>query len=130
MCFDVTGALLPGGKRRKAIIAHMGRGVGRVVFTKKGGIAGNVGHQALLLQKATAFKLTRLKANAAYDADERPFALPCGPILAIAMALLHKSAADRTSPFPGQIYPATSVMGVPSAVKPLSTATRTWNSAT
>ena len=45
-------------------------------------------------------------------------------------ALLHKSAADRTSPFPGQIYPATSVMGVPSAVKPLSTATRTWNSAT
>ena len=46
------------------------------------------------------------------------------------VALLHKSAADRTSPFPGQIYPATSVMGVPSAVKPLSTATRTWNSAT
>ena len=45
-------------------------------------------------------------------------------------ALLHKSAADLTSPFPGQIYPATSVMGVPSAVKPLSTATRTWNSAT
>ena len=43
---------------------------------------------------------------------------------------MHKSAADRTSPFPGQIYPATSVMGVPSAVKPLSTATRTWNSAT
>ena len=48
----------------------------------------------------------------------------------VSMALLHKSAADRTSPFPGQIYPATSVMGVPSAVKPLSTATRTWNSAT
>lgn len=45
-------------------------------------------------------------------------------------ALLQKSAADRTSPFPGQIYPAISVTGVPSAVKPLSTATRTWNSAT
>ena len=46
------------------------------------------------------------------------------------VALLHKSAADRTSPFPGQTYPATSVMGVPRAVKPLRTATRIWNSAT
>ena len=45
-------------------------------------------------------------------------------------ALLHKSAEGRTSPFPGQTYPATSVMGVPSAVKPFRTATRTWNSAT
>ena len=45
-------------------------------------------------------------------------------------ALLHKSAVDRMSPFPGQTYPVTSVMGVPSAVKPLSTATLTWNSAT
>ena len=44
--------------------------------------------------------------------------------------LLHKSAAEWTSPFPGQSYPATSVMGVPSAVNPFSTATRTWNSAT
>ena len=43
---------------------------------------------------------------------------------------MHKSGDGRSSPFPGQIYPATSVMGVPSAVKPLSTATRTWNSAT
>jgi cytochrome c peroxidase len=33
-------------------------------------------------------------------------------------------------PFPGQSYPTTSVMGVPSAVKPFRTATRTWNSAT
>ena len=45
-------------------------------------------------------------------------------------ALLHKSADGRTSPFPGQTYPATSVMGVPSAVNPFRTATRTWNSAT
>jgi hypothetical protein len=45
-------------------------------------------------------------------------------------ALLHKSCDGRASPFPGQTYPATSVMGVPSAVKPLSTATRTWNSPT
>ena len=45
-------------------------------------------------------------------------------------ALLHKSAEGRSSPFPGQTYPVTSVMGVPSAVKPLRTATRTWNSAT
>ena len=44
--------------------------------------------------------------------------------------LLHKSASEWTSPFPGQTYPATSVMGVPSAVNPFSTATRTWNSAT
>ena len=46
------------------------------------------------------------------------------------LALLHKSADGRTSPFPGQTYPATSVTGVPRAVNPLSTATRTWNSAT
>lgn len=45
-------------------------------------------------------------------------------------ALLHKSFDGRASPFPGQIYPATSVTGVPSAVKPFRTATRTWNSAT
>ncbi|MDR5650974.1 hypothetical protein [Ruixingdingia sedimenti] len=45
-------------------------------------------------------------------------------------ALLHKSAEGRSSPFPGQTYPVTSVMGVPSAVKPFKTATRTWNSAT
>lgn len=45
-------------------------------------------------------------------------------------ALLHKSGDGRASPFPGQTYPATSVTGVPSAVKPFRTATRTWNSAT
>jgi len=48
----------------------------------------------------------------------------------IITALLHKSGGGRRSPFPGQTYPATSVMGVPSAVKPFKTATRTWNSAT
>ena len=45
-------------------------------------------------------------------------------------ALLHKSSDDRGSPFPGQTYPTTSVTGMPSAVKPFRTATRTWNSAT
>ena len=45
-------------------------------------------------------------------------------------ALLHKSAEGWSSPFPGQTYPVASVMGVPSAVKPLSTASLTWNSAT
>ena len=45
-------------------------------------------------------------------------------------ALLHKSADARSFPIPGQTYPVTFVMGVPSAVKPLSTATLTWNSAT
>jgi sulfopropanediol 3-dehydrogenase len=45
-------------------------------------------------------------------------------------ALLHKSAAERTFPFSGGTYPATSVMGVPRAVKLFRTATRTWNSAT
>ena len=45
-------------------------------------------------------------------------------------ALLHKSAEGRSSPSLGQTYPATSVTGVPSAVKPFRTATRTWNSAT
>ena len=43
---------------------------------------------------------------------------------------MHKSGDGRASPFPGQTYPATSVTGVPSAVKPFRTATRTWNSAT
>jgi transposase len=45
-------------------------------------------------------------------------------------ALLYKSAEGRGSPFPGQIYPTTSVTGAPSAVKPFRMATRTWNSAT
>ena len=45
-------------------------------------------------------------------------------------ALLHKLGDGRASPFPGQTYPATSVTGVPSAVKPFRTATRSWNSAT
>lgn len=45
-------------------------------------------------------------------------------------ALLHKSIEGQSSPFPGQTYPAASVTGIPSAVKPFRTATRTWNSAT
>ena len=45
-------------------------------------------------------------------------------------ALLHKSLDGRGSPFPGQTHPTTSVIGVPSAVKPFSTAMRIWNSAT
>jgi hypothetical protein len=49
---------------------------------------------------------------------------------ALMTALLYKSGYRQTSPFPVQTYPATSEMGVPSAVKPLRTATRTWNSAT
>ena len=35
-------------------------------------------------------------------------------------ALLHKSANDQGSPFPGQTYPTASVTEMPSAVKPLS----------
>jgi predicted dinucleotide-utilizing enzyme len=49
---------------------------------------------------------------------------------AVLWALLHKLGDGRASPFPGQTYPATSVTGVPSAVKLFRTATRTWNSAT
>ena len=45
-------------------------------------------------------------------------------------ALLHKSSDGRSSPFPRQTYPTTSVTGMPRAVKPFRTATRTWNSAT
>ena len=45
-------------------------------------------------------------------------------------ALLHKSADGRTAPISGQTYPATFVPGMPSAVQPFRTATRTWNSAT
>ena len=46
------------------------------------------------------------------------------------MALLRKSPDGRVAPIPGQTYPTASVTGMPSAVKPLRTATRTWNSAT
>lgn len=45
-------------------------------------------------------------------------------------ALLHKWSDGGGSPIPGPTYPTASVMGVPSAVKPFRTATRTWNSAT
>ncbi|WP_416348443.1 type II toxin-antitoxin system HigB family toxin [Gemmobacter sp.] len=45
-------------------------------------------------------------------------------------ALLHKSGDGQGSPFPGQTHPTASVTGMPSAVKPFRTATRTWNSAT
>ena len=45
-------------------------------------------------------------------------------------ALLHKSADGRSFPFPGRTHPTVSVIGMPSAVKPFKTATRTWNSAT
>ncbi|WP_206078429.1 hypothetical protein, partial [Poseidonocella sp. HB161398] len=34
-------------------------------------------------------------------------------------ALLRKSADDRTSPFPGDAYPAATVIGIPIAVKRL-----------
>ena len=54
MCFDVTGALLSSGKRRKAFIAHNGRGFGlRVVFTKKGGKPAKLFLQFGLLRSAT-----------------------------------------------------------------------------
>ena len=46
------------------------------------------------------------------------------------MALLHKLAESQSFPFARQTYPVTSVIGVPRAVKPFRTATRTWNSAT
>jgi hypothetical protein len=48
----------------------------------------------------------------------------------IAAALLHKSAEGQSFPFRRRTYPLASVIGVPSAVKPFGTATRTWNSAT
>ena len=48
----------------------------------------------------------------------------------IGKALLHKWSDGGGSPIPGQTYPTTSVRGVPRAVKPFRTATRTWNSAT
>jgi len=45
-------------------------------------------------------------------------------------ALLHKWRDGRGSPFPGRTCPTTSVTGMPRAVQPFRTATRTWNSAT
>ena len=55
----------------------------------------------------------------------------CAQILAWRKgALLHKWVDGRSSPIPGQTYPTACVKGMPSAVKPFRTATRTWNSAT
>ena len=51
-------------------------------------------------------------------------------ILCCTLTLLHKSADVLTTPIPGQTYPTTFVTGMPRAVKPFRTATRTWNSAT
>ena len=51
-------------------------------------------------------------------------------VVCLGGGLLHKSGFLRTSPFPGRTYPTVSVTGMPSAVKPFRTATRTWNSAT
>ena len=65
------------------------------------------------------FVLSQLRGG---EADAATFAA--------AMALLHKSGDRRTSPFPGQTQPTASVTGMPSAVNPFRTATRTWNSAT
>jgi len=45
-------------------------------------------------------------------------------------ALLHKSVCERASPFPGRTYPTGFVTGMPRAVYRLSTAIRTWSSAT
>lgn len=74
------------------------------------------------------------------DFDDARIVLgPCGrhtheagakPGISERSALLHKLGDSRTSPFPGRTCPTASVMGLPSAVKPFSTATRTWNSAT
>ena len=44
--------------------------------------------------------------------------------------LLHKAFDGRDAPAAGQTYPTTFVTGIPRAVKPFRTATRTWNSAT
>ena len=52
------------------------------------------------------------------------------PRLGTVPALLHKLAEGQSFPFARQTYPVTSVIGVPRAVKPFRTATRTWNSAT
>ena len=42
-------------------------------------------------------------------------------------ALLRKAGEAWTSPFPRRTYPTGSVTGVPSAVKPFSTAARIWS---
>ena len=44
--------------------------------------------------------------------------------------LLHKAFDGRAVPAVRQTYPTTFVTGMPRAVKPFRTATRTWNSAT
>ena len=43
---------------------------------------------------------------------------------------MHKLVDGRTAPGPGQTYAMTFVPGMPGAVQPFSTATRSWNSAT
>jgi hypothetical protein len=43
---------------------------------------------------------------------------------------MHKAFDGGDVPAAGQTYPTTFVTGIPRAVKPFRTATRTWNSAT
>ncbi|MFN3641968.1 MAG: VOC family protein [Gemmobacter sp.] len=67
------------------------------------------------------------------DAGHGPafrFADPFGHVFELYWALLHKPGDRRISPFRVQTHPTASVTGIPSAVKPFSTATRTWSSAT
>jgi amphi-Trp domain-containing protein len=49
------------------------------------------------------------------DGDEE-IVLEPGGLITVRVALLHKSADGRGSPFPGQTYPTASVTGMPSAV--------------
>lgn len=62
-------------------------------------------------------------------AGQRRFRKGPGGRFPLEAALLRKSPDGPTSAFPEQTYPLASVMGVPLSVKPFSTATRTWNSA-
>jgi len=117
---------------------HCGRGEGRARGYRHGHcdrqLSGTFGTETVRVPRA------RFEGEAGKVGEWRSKALPRYPRLTkkagapiaavyLAGALLHESAAGRAFAFPGQPYPATSAMGVPSAVKPFGTATRTGNSA-
>jgi len=82
-------------------------------------------HRAAQLCRSTSVRLSQ-----SVTARRLMPACLASPVWVGPAALLHRLSDCQGSSFSGQTYPTASVTGVPSAVKPFSTAARTWNSAT
>lgn len=104
---------------------------------RRGGHANSTPEPVIAVAGRVVIDIDAGTARATLVLDHPGLALLVGPGVVIHLrdfapgtALLHKLADGRTAPVPGQTYPLTFVTGMPSAVWPFSTATRTWHSAT